>query len=143
MGFSFRSDRLATLYLAHPLKRILQGAGGKAVPILMYHSISEISEKTCHPYYETSTSPRVFEEHMKCLFENGYSAIALNDLPTVMRNGKGASRPVVITFDDGYKDFLVNALPVLEKYGFSAIVFLATGMMGSRSSMFDGKDLLS
>lgn len=143
MGFSFRSDRLATLYLAHPLKRILRETGGKAVPILMYHSISELSERTCHPYYETSTSPRVFEEHMKCLFENGYSAIALNELPAVMRNGKGATRSVIITFDDGYRDFLVNALPVLEKYGFRAIVFLATGMMGSRSSKFDGKDILN
>lgn len=142
MGFSLRSDRLATLYLAHPLKHILQDKREKTVPVLMYHSISEFSERSVHPYFETSTSPRVFEEHMKCLFENGYSAIALNELPTVMRNGKGASRPVIITFDDGYRDFLVNAFPILEKYGFSAIVFLATGLMDSRSGNFDGKDLL-
>jgi len=142
MGFSLRSDRLATLYLAHPLMRIQQRTKEKGVPILMYHSISELPGRTCHPYFETSTSPRVFEEHMKYLFENGYSSIALNELPTVMRNGKGASKSVVITFDDGYRDFLINAFPILEKYGFRAIVFLATGLMGSRNSKFDGVDFL-
>jgi peptidoglycan/xylan/chitin deacetylase (PgdA/CDA1 family) len=143
MGFSLRSDRLATLFLAHPLKRILQDKREKAVPVLMYHSISELPARTCHPYYETCTSPRVFEEHMKCLFENGYSAIALNELTTVLRSGEGGSRSVVITFDDGYKDILVNAFPILEKYGFRATVFLVTGVMGSRSNMFGGKDILN
>jgi len=142
MGLSFRSDRLATLYLAHPLKRILQRNGERAVPVLMYHSVSELSGRPCHPYYETSTSPRVFEEQMKSLFENGYSAIPLKELPMVMRNRKGESRSVIITFDDGYRDVLVNAMPILEKYGFRATVFLATGLMGSRSSKFDGKDFL-
>jgi len=142
MGFSFRSDRLATLYLAQPLNRILQDAGGTAIPILMYHSISELPERTCHPYYETRTSPRVFEEHMKLLFENGYSAIALNELPAVMRNGKAASQSVIITFDDGYRDFLTHAFPILERYGLKATVFLVTGMMGSRSSKFNGIDFL-
>jgi peptidoglycan/xylan/chitin deacetylase (PgdA/CDA1 family) len=84
----------------------------------------------------------MFEEQMNCLFENGYSAIDLTELAEVMRNGKGASRSVIITFDDGYRDVLVNALPILEKYGFSATVFLATGLMGSRSSKFDGKEFL-
>ena len=142
MGISLRSDRLATLYLAHPLKRILPEKRATTVPILMYHSISKLPERTWHPYYETSTSPRIFEEHMKCLYENEYSAIALNEMPEVMRNGKGASRSVIITFDDGYRDFLVNAFPILERYGLKATVFLVTGMMGSRSSNFHGKDFL-
>ena len=143
MGFSLRSDRFVTVYLAHPLKRILQGNGGKTVPVLMYHSISDLPDKNCHPYYETRTSPRVFEEHMKCLFENGYSSIGISELPAMMRNKTGECRPVAITFDDGYRDFLTHAFPILERYGLKAIVFLATGLMGSRSSMFGGKDILT
>lgn len=142
MGFPYRSDRLATLYLAHPLKRILQGDKERAVPILMYHSISDLPDKKGHPYFETRTSPRVFEEQMKCLREHGYSSIGISELPAAMKNGTGDRRPVVITFDDGYRDFLDNALPILEKYGFRASVFIVTGMMGSRSSMSDGKDFL-
>ena len=142
MGFPLRSDRLVSLYFARPLQRIRRDGREKAVPVLMYHSISELPERTCHPYYETCTSPRVFEEHMKCLSENGYSTITLNELPVLMGNGMGTSRPVVITFDDGYRDFLIHAFPILEKYGFNATVFLVTGMMGSRSSYFAGKDIL-
>jgi peptidoglycan/xylan/chitin deacetylase (PgdA/CDA1 family) len=143
MGFSFRSDRLATLYLANPLRRILRDEREKVVPILMYHSVSELSERTCHPYYETGTTPRIFEEHVKSLYENGYSAIALNELPAVMSNGKGASRSVIITFDDGYRDFFDNAFPILERYGLKATVFLVAGKMGSRSSMLGGKEILT
>ena len=143
MGFSLRSDRLVTLYLARPLKRILRNGWESAVPVLMYHSISELSKRTWHPYYETSTSPRVFEEQMKWLSENGYSTITLNELPMLMDKEMGTFQPVVITFDDGYRDFLDHAFPILEKYGFKATVFLVTGMMGSRSSYFDGKDILA
>ena len=42
MVFSLRNDRLATLYLTHLLKRILQGGGRKSVEILMCHGISDI-----------------------------------------------------------------------------------------------------
>jgi peptidoglycan/xylan/chitin deacetylase (PgdA/CDA1 family) len=124
------------------LKRILRDGRERAVPVLMYHSISELSERNRHPYYETSTSPRVFEEHMRCLSESGYSTITLNELPMPMDKEMGAFRPVVITFDDGYRDFMDHAFPILEKYRFKATVFLVTGRMGSRSSYFDGKEIL-
>lgn len=143
MGFPLRSDRLVTLYLAHPLMRVLRGNGGNAVTVLMYHGISDLPDKNCHPYYETRTSPRVFEEQMKCLCENGYSSIGISELPAAMRNGTGESRPIVITFDDGYRNFLTHAFPILERYGLKATVFLVTGMMGSRSGLFDGSDILT
>jgi peptidoglycan/xylan/chitin deacetylase (PgdA/CDA1 family) len=108
----------------------------------MYHSISNPEDPFPHPYYETRTSPRVFEEQMKFLHENGYSSIKLSELPDATEKVHGGRRPLVITFDDGYKDFLVNAFPIMNKYGFTATVFLATGMLGSRSSTFGGKELL-
>ena len=40
---------------------------------------------------------------------------------------------MVITFDDGYRDVLVNALPVLERYGFTANVMLVSGHIGGRN----------
>lgn len=143
MGIPLRSDRFATLYVAHPMKRILQGQGEKAIPVLMYHSISDLPERIRHPYYETRTSPRVFEEQMNCLREEGFSSIGIRELPAKVGQGNGAGRSVVITFDDGYRDFLIHAFPILEKYGFRATVFLTTGLMQSSSSLFDGKDILN
>lgn len=108
----------------------------------MYHSISDLEDPFPHPYYETRTSPRAFEEQMKFLHENGYSSIDLGKLPGDIEKDGGGRKEVVITFDDGYKDFLVNARPIMDKYGFTATVFLVTGMMGSRSSTLGGKEIL-
>jgi peptidoglycan/xylan/chitin deacetylase (PgdA/CDA1 family) len=41
---------------------------------------------------------------------------------------------VGLTFDDGYEDFLNTALPTLEKLGFSATVFVVTGMLGQENN---------
>jgi peptidoglycan/xylan/chitin deacetylase (PgdA/CDA1 family) len=133
LGFSFRSDRLATLYLAHPLRRILQGDKEKAVPILMYHSISEIPERASHPYFQTTTDPATFRRHMEWLAGNGYRTIPLKKIEEELarsdwKNGK----PFVLTFDDGYRDFQENAYPVLKQFGFTATVFLTTGYVGKK-----------
>src|SRR4030088_3603267 len=40
------------------------------------------------------------------------------------------SRPVVLTFDDGYADFFTAAVPVLQSHGFTATSFVITGRMG-------------
>jgi len=45
-----------------------------------------------------------------------------------------ARRLVGLTFDDGYEDFLQNAVPVLEKFGFSATVFVVAGMLGEENN---------
>jgi peptidoglycan/xylan/chitin deacetylase (PgdA/CDA1 family) len=84
----------------------------------------------------------VFEEHMKYLSENGYSSIGLNELPCAVESGDSTGRFVVLTFDDGYRDFCDNAYPILEKYGFKATVFLASGLMGSKSSALAGKEIM-
>jgi len=108
----------------------------------MYHSVSELSERISHPYYETKTSPRVFEEHMKFLRERAYSSVGISELPSVIKNGSGSGRVVIITFDDGYRDFCDNAFPILEKYGFKATVFLSTALMGSKRSALLGKEIM-
>lgn len=133
MGFSLRSDRLATLYLAHPLKRILQGNNEKNVPVLMYHSISDIPERVSHPYFQTTTDPATFRRHIEWLAGNGYRAISLNKIEEELaRSVRENQKPFVITFDDGYRDFRENACPVLKRFDFTATVFLPTGYIGQK-----------
>lgn len=128
-----RSDRLATLYLVHPLKRLLQEAGRKTVPILMYHSISDLPEGVSHPYFQTSTDPATFHLHMEWLAENGYRAISLLKIEEELaRSDQENGKPFIITFDDGYRDFRGNAYPVLKRFGFTATVFLVTGHIGQK-----------
>lgn len=141
MTFS-RLDKFITINVVPSIRRILSLNDKPAIPVLMYHSVSEPDVRFSHPYFQTGISSRVFEEQMKFLDENEYYSIDLSELPDAIEKNTGGRRPVVITFDDGYKDFMFNALPIMEKYLFNATVFLPTGMMGSKSSMFGGKELL-
>ena len=138
----FRLDRFATLNLSYPIHRIFRKDSDSAVPILMYHSISDPDNRFLHPYFETCTSSKVFEEHIKYLSENGYSSIGLDDLHGALKKGTNAGKYVVLTFDDGYLNFLDNAFPILDKYSFKATVFLATGLMGKRRKDLLGKDIM-
>jgi peptidoglycan/xylan/chitin deacetylase (PgdA/CDA1 family) len=67
-----------------------------------------------------------FEQHIRALV-SGCTPISLDDWRRHLDNGKALpDRPVHITFDDGYRSVLHEALPVLERYGVPATVFLAT-----------------
>jgi peptidoglycan/xylan/chitin deacetylase (PgdA/CDA1 family) len=140
---SFRFDRFATLYIVNPLRQRVS-SDGWSIPILMYHRISDDAETGVHPYYRTSTSPQQFASQMKYLHENGYRTASLPEIVSQLQ-GKAAvvDNRVVITFDDGYRDFYQHAFPVLSQYGFSATVFLPTAYIGDHPVQFMGKDCLT
>ncbi|MCK4818885.1 polysaccharide deacetylase family protein, partial [bacterium] len=79
--------------------------------------------------------PENFEAHLKELAEN-YTVLPLHQL--LEEAGKGQLQPdtLAITFDDGYLDNLTNAVPLLEKYGLHATIFVVSGMVGSQSEFW-------
>ena len=84
-GFQMpRLDRLATLYLCHPVARLMGLNSGARVPILMYHSISDNLFGKSHPYYQINTSPIVFARQMRWLRHNGYRTLDLTEMLTAM-----------------------------------------------------------
>ena len=140
--FNLRIDRGISLYLGRPFSQGRNGWQLGRIPILMYHSISEgVSHRRA--YYETNTSPKVFEEQMRFLCENGYCSITLGAAVKLIDACKDNQKTVVITFDDGYRDFYTAACPLLSKYGFSATVFVVTGLVGGAKAQFNGKDCMS
>ncbi len=104
----------------------------QAVPILMYHSVSNHAQTTFAPYCVT---PDQFRKQIAWLAEQGYQAITVNRLVEAVLTGSGlANRPILITFDDGFLDFYTDALPVLAEYHFPATLFVATSYVGKTSS---------
>jgi peptidoglycan/xylan/chitin deacetylase (PgdA/CDA1 family) len=140
---NLRLDRLATLYVAAPLLK-LTPQDEYSIPILMYHSIADEDESRVHPYYRTSTSPQAFALQMEQLHQAGYEtcspAQAVSQLET---KAKTTSKQFVITFDDGYRDFYQNAFPSLNRFGFTATVYLPTAYIGESTQQFKGKDCLT
>ena len=138
-----RLDRLLTLYVSSPIRRLLAGAGDNFVPILAYHSISENLFGYSHPYYQINTSPQVFTEQMKWLRNEGYRTLDLDDLPAAFDSGSELCKCFVITFDDGYRDILTEGWPVMHQCGFTATVFLTTDRIQTNPMRIEGADYLT
>ena len=84
------------------------------VPILMYHHLSE-----------ETVSGAALNEHMAALSGAGYTSVTLADLRAYVEEGRDLpDKPVVITFDDGYTSNLEIGLPILEKYGMKATIYV-------------------
>ena len=61
----------------------------------------------------------------------GYYTVSIDEWSDAMRTKTPMpGRPILITFDDGYRDFAYNAWPILNRHGFSALVFLVAGNVG-------------
>ena len=138
-----RIDRLVTLYLSHPLARTLGPDERSRVPILMYHSISDNLFGMSHPYFHINTLPEVFSEQMRWLRNSGFRAIGLSEVLSGLQTGADFSKTVAITFDDGYRDFYTDALPVLKQCGFTATLFLATDRIRNTPARIEGADYLT
>jgi peptidoglycan/xylan/chitin deacetylase (PgdA/CDA1 family) len=138
----FRPDRIASVYFWGPLARLHRPAGKPRIPIVMYHSISDNLFGKSHPYYQINTAPRIFAQQMRYLHENGYRTVAPDDLTNDSVWTRGNEKLVCITFDDGYRDFYPHAFPILRRYGFSAIIYLATSRIRKTPEVYEGAEYL-
>lgn len=95
------------------------------VPILMYHHIADPPPNADAIRRDLSVSPVAFEAQLHYLREAGYESISLDDLALHLTIGRPLpSRPIILTFDDGYADAYSHAFPLLRSYGFSGTFFL-------------------
>ena len=109
---------------------VVDGSEARTLRVLMYHKVNDL---TPNP---TTVPTEVFAEQMTLLGGLGYQPVSLD----AVRDHYlvGASLPpgaVLITFDDGYRDNLENALPVLRAHGYPAVLFVPIGYL------YDGRPL--
>jgi peptidoglycan/xylan/chitin deacetylase (PgdA/CDA1 family) len=136
-------DRMGSLLVAERLLTagLMRSAAG--IPILMYHSVSDDSERGVAGYYRVATTPARFAEHMQWLAEVGYRTLGLDEALTHLHCDVNDSRFVVITFDDGFRDFYTHAWRSLAAFGFTATMFLPTAFIGSPRRTFKGRECLT
>lgn len=96
-------------------------------PILMYHYLSTPPANADRVRRDLSVSPELFDLHLARIAQEGYTPVSLYDLVAYLNQGAPLpEKPVVITFDDGYRDNYENALPLLLKHGMVATFFIVT-----------------
>jgi len=103
-----------------------QYSGDKYIPILMYHYIRELPGEDDPLGQNLSVAPETFAKQLAYLKSAGYESISFDDL----REGKIPTKPVIITFDDGYEDAYQSAFPALQKEGFKGVFYIITGFVG-------------
>ncbi|MFC1576163.1 polysaccharide deacetylase family protein [Candidatus Omnitrophota bacterium] len=99
---------------------------------LVYHSVTD---KLVENEWEENTTPKdLFARQMKYLADNEYRVISCDQgIEYLINNQHIPPRTVVITFDDGYRDNYINALPILKKYSFRATIFLTADFLRDHS----------
>ena len=101
----------------------LSASAFPGIAVLCYHDIctSDDSTRTSDLHVTTAT----FERHCR-LIADACDPISLADFRAARQSGAVLPpRSVVVTFDDGYRGVLDHALPILERYGIPAAVFVA------------------
>lgn len=130
-------------YLKIPLSILgyLMNVFGKRSPgvrILFYHRINRFSFSELGPISrEISVTPEMFEKQLIALRDMGVRTIDSEELMQTLEGRQVPdSKALMITFDDGYEDNLEWAQPLLEKYGFTALVFVISGYVGKETGQY-------
>jgi peptidoglycan/xylan/chitin deacetylase (PgdA/CDA1 family) len=97
--------------------------------VLMYHSVSPYDEDP----FQVTITPQRFEQQMRWLRSRRLRGVSMGELLTAAAEGR-ARRLVGLTFDDGYADFVTNAMPILQQYGFTATAFVLAGRLGGENA---------
>jgi len=101
--------------------------------ILMYHSISSGTQD------RLAVAPERFAAEMKLLAEQQFKVISLEEGCRRLASAQDLARTIVLTFDDGLRDFLTTAAPLLRQHRFTATLFVVTGRLGD-TARWSSKD---
>jgi peptidoglycan/xylan/chitin deacetylase (PgdA/CDA1 family) len=117
--------------LARPLRRLhlpakeMHRARGDAV-VLVYHRVAELD----HDPWRLAVSSIRFAEHLAVIARQ-FRPLSLDELARALEARSVPRRTVVVTFDDGYRDNLHAAKPLLEQYELPATIFVVSAYVGS------------
>jgi peptidoglycan/xylan/chitin deacetylase (PgdA/CDA1 family) len=92
----------------------------------MYHHV--LPEPSASQHFPFAVTPALFEEQVAWLARRGFVSVHLADL--LAEPKPGPARRVVITFDDGARNLLTHAVPILRKYGMTATFFVPSHYLG-------------
>ena len=109
----------------------------KGIPILMYHKVSDGAVDGI------TISVEKLKKQFDFMREKGYQTISFGDLTIAIQTGRPLPmKPVILTFDDAYRDFMTNAYPLIKSFEFKATVFIPVGFIGKTNVWDNGSDMI-
>jgi peptidoglycan/xylan/chitin deacetylase (PgdA/CDA1 family) len=99
------------------------------VPVLMYHGVEPPPPGSLAGLF---VKPHTFAAHVRALARAGFHGVTLRQVEAAWDRGAPLpSKPIVFTFDDGYKGQYLNAMPVLRRRHWPGVLFLTVANMGT------------
>lgn len=111
------------------------------IPILMYHYVEYVEDKGDTIRQSLNITPYTFEKQLQTFVDAGYTFFTAKDIGELF-DGKQHILPqksVVITFDDGYRDFYTDVYPLLQKYHAKATVYVIAGFVDYKNYMTEAQ----
>lgn len=108
------------------------------VPVLLYHSVLDDPAPKYAPW---AIGTALFAEHLEVIKDSGREVISFAKLADYLSRGIDIPKnSVVITFDDGLRDFATNAWPLLDFHDMEATLYVTAGYIGGRSKWLEDLD---
>lgn len=115
-----------------PAAVVAPGRSPVRVPILMYHYIRVNPDPGDRLGFNLSVTPADFARQMDWLAEHAYHPVDFDDLRGyLLGNQDLPARPVILTFDDGYRDMYATAFPILRAHQFKGVSYVVSGFLNS------------
>lgn len=106
------------------------------VPIFMYHYVEYVKDEGDTIRKSLNILPVTFEQEVKTLKDAGFNFITTADLAKALDDKKVLSkRSVILTFDDGYRDFYTDVFPILKKYQAKAVVYVVPNFLNKQNNL--------
>jgi len=102
----------------------------------MLHHVREARPDAFQPNRHLEITPEFLRIAVERIRANGYEIIALDEAIDLLKSGYGDQRYAVLTFDDGYRDNLEIAYPVLKELQAPFTVFVATGLIDRSTELW-------
>ena len=99
--------------------------------ILWYHGVCADDFTLLKGYDERHIPQALFRKQLKFLKSCGYTFATMTELMDTFAQGKNAEKFVVLTFDDGFRNIVDNAYPVMQKLGAKGCFYLVAGLIGT------------
>ncbi len=114
----------------------------RSLGVLCYHGVVEGDRSAERALYGNTVSSEEFRRQLEYL-AGRFTPVSGDDLIAALWGSKALpENPVVVTFDDGYRNNVTYAAPILQRMGIPAVFHLATGYIGNRSILWTDEILL-
>lgn len=131
-AFSSAFGILQKTGLSRLLAPLTQGCGA----VFMLHHVCPAKDGAFRPNRHLEITPEFLRLTVERIRANGYEILALDEAVDLLRSGYGRKRYAVLTFDDGYRDNLEVAYPVLKDLQAPFTVFVASGLIDRTTELW-------